>query len=252
MTAVHRTEPPKVALITGGAVRVGKAIALELAGAGLDVALTYHTSRDAACETLAELRAMGGRAMLLEADLREPDAPAEVVDAIAQRWGALDVLVNSAASFVFQDLQELSSDSFDAQVALNVRAPLLLAQAAAPLLAQSAAGRIINIADASASRPFKGQLVHSLTKAALVNLTRGLARELGPAIQCHAVIPGAVAPPQQGPSDLASRLTQLPIPREGTPRDVAEAVRFLATCTSFATGTILHIDGGDSCVGLSG
>jgi len=247
------TNSRRVALVTGGAIRVGRAIALELARTGHDVAFTYRSSTGPAEVTLADIEALGVRGLAVKADLASARAPARVVEQVLDGMGRLDVLVNSAASFEVAALAETRVADFDAQVALNVRAPLLLAQAAAAVLAATGRGRVINIVDASAYRPFAGQLVHSLTKAALLNLTRGLARELGPDVQCHAVVPGAVAPPEDwDESETAQRVGPLPVPRAGSADDVAQAVSYLATCSPFATGSVLHVDGGDSCVGYAG
>ncbi len=233
-----------IALVTGGAVRVGRGIAIALADAGFDVAFTYYQSTAASAATSAAIEARGRRALAIQCDLRAADAPAQVI-ASAQALGPLDVLVNSAASFDSDTLRDVTAASFDAQMALNARAPLLLAKHAATDLARDGRGRIIQIADLGAEQPIPGHLIHSMTKAALLNLTRGLAAELAPHTQVHAIVPGPVAlPPGFTASERADELARTPVGREGSPEDVGEAVVFLATCSSFITGTIVHVDGG--------
>lgn len=238
-----------VALVTGGAVRVGRAIAIALAERGFDLCLTYRSHMDEAAEVVAEVEELGRRALALHADLTDPNAPKRVVAATRQALGPLDVLVNSAASFVFEPIPDVSLASFDRQFALNVRAPFFLAQAASRDLGRFGRGRVVNICDLGAERPFENQVVHSMTKAALLNMTLGLAAEMAPVTQVHAVIPGPVLMPEDWTEDqVAEVLERTPVGRVGSPDDVAEAVVYLATCSSFATGTVVHVDGGRHAV----
>lgn len=240
-----------VALVTGGAVRVGRAIALGLGRAGFDVAFSYHRSAEAAEGVVAELEGLGRRAHAVAVDLTAPEAADVLVASARGALGPLDALVCSAASFVREPLAAVTAEGFDAQLALNLRAPTLLARAAAADLGRAGRGRIVNIADLSGERPFPGFLVHGASKAALINLTLGLAVELAPAIGVNAVIPGPVAPPEGwSAEEIARVIDRTPMGRPGSPQDVAEAVVWLATCTSFVTGAVIHVDGGRHALGL--
>lgn len=233
----------RLALVTGGGIRVGRAIALGLGKAGFAVAVAYGRSADAAREVVAMVRADGGRAEAFRCDLAT-DAEG-LVPVVRAAMGPLDVVVNNAASFETDGLDDFSRERFERQMAVNVVAPALIAQAARDDLVRDGCGRIINIADLSAERPFPGQLIHSMTKSALVNLTRSLARELAPRVQVHGVIPGPVAMPEHWTAEMvATEIAATPAGRVGSPDDVAAAVVWLATCPSFLTGTFVHVTGG--------
>jgi len=235
-----------LALVTGGAVRVGRGVVEALAAAGFDVAFSYHTSAAAAGEVASGVgRRTGRRVEAFPSDLRDPAAAPRLVAEVRARLGPLDVLVCSAASFRAEALPAVTPEGFDEQMALNVRAPLLLSRAAASELGRAGRGRIVMVADLSGERPSPGYLVHSATKAALLNLTQGLALELAPRVAVHAVVPGPVALPEGWTAgERAAELARTPAAREGSPADVGEAVVFLATCSPFLTGAVLHVDGG--------
>lgn len=233
----------RLALVTGGGIRVGRAIATSLGHAGFDVAVAYGKSAAQANEVVHELRAMGRRAEAFGCDL-EHEAES-LVPRVQAAMGPLDVLVNNAATFERDTLATLTREGFARQMAVNTLAPALLAQAAAGDLARHGHGRVINIADLSAWHPFPGQLGHSLSKAALVNLTLALARELAPRVQVHAIVPGPVAMPEDWTADeVAAEVAKTPAGRVGSPSDVGEAVVHLATCGAFMTGVVLHVTGG--------
>lgn len=257
-TTMTPATPPQpagqpVALVTGGAVRVGRAICLSLARAGFDVALSYRSSAAPASSLVREIETLGRRARAFAVDLRDREAPAALIAAAHAALGRLDVLVCSAASFDAAALADVTADGFARQMAINAQAPLLLAQAAAPHLAHSGRGRIINILDLSAERPLPGRLVHGMTKAALLSLTQSLALELAPEVQVHAVVPGTVLPPPSwSPGAIEALVAPTPARRVGAGEDVGEAVVHLATCTPFATGGVLHVDGGAHLLGPPG
>ena len=234
----------KRALVTGGGVRVGRAIALALAARGCDVAITYHRSAAAARATAAELRALGGRGLRLQADLRDAAQAAGVVRRAAHGLGRLDLLVNSAAVFYRTPVGATTPRQWDELLALNLRAPFFCAQAAATLMRRRG-GRIVNIVDVGGVRPWPGYLPYAASKAGLVMLTRGLAMALAPRIQVNAVGPGLVLPPPGFPVESARRLARrIPMRRAGDPADVAAAVVFFATCPDYITGQVLFVDGG--------
>lgn len=236
-------EPQRVALVTGGAVRLGRAIALGVARAGYDLAFTYHSSEGSALEVRAEARAAGRRCELVRADLAEASAPEAVIDAVRSAYGRLDLLVNSAASFEASPLLDVDADAWDAVMDLNVRAPHLLVRAAAPLL-RASKGNVVNITDLAAFQPWTERPHHAVSKAALAHLTRIQARVLAPEVRVNAVAPGAVLPPDDLAEERRRALAAAtPLKRLGTPEDVVGAVLYLAGAP-FVTGEILVVDGG--------
>ncbi|HET8578176.1 MAG TPA: SDR family oxidoreductase [Methylomirabilota bacterium] len=237
-----------MALVTGGAVRVGRAIALALGRAGADVAIGYRRSGVPARRTVRELRALGVRAVALHADLGRPAEARALVAAAVRRLGRLDVLVNNAAVFVRTPLATTTPAQFDRLMAVNVRGAFFCSQAAARMMGRRG-GRIINIADVGAERAWPGYIPYCISKAGVIMLTRGLAAALAPRVQVNAVSPGVVLLPE-GFSRTASRRlrARIPMARHGTPEDVAAAVRFFASCPAYITGQVLHVDGGASAV----
>jgi pteridine reductase len=238
----------KVALVTGAARRIGAAIARRLHGAGAKVVLHYRGAEDEAAQLEKELNAArAGSAMKLKGDLLAPVAPKALVDGALQRFARLDVLVNNASAFFPTAVGEIEAGHWEELIGSNLRAPLFLAQAAAPQLAL-AGGAIVNIADIHAERPLKGYVVYSIAKAGLAALTKSLALELAPGVRVNAVAPGAIAWPEDGQFDPEERsriVASTPLARTGTPEEIAQAVHFLATAP-FVTGQVLAVDGGRS------
>jgi NAD(P)-dependent dehydrogenase (short-subunit alcohol dehydrogenase family) len=238
----------QVALVTGGAVRVGRAIALALAADGADVAIGYRRSSAAARATVAELEAQGARAVAIRADLGAPREARRLVDETVRRLGHLDVLVNNAAIFLRTPLATTSPAQFDRIIGVNLRGPFFCAQAAARVMRRRG-GRIVNIADIGAVRAWPAYIPYGIAKAGVVMLTKSLAAALAPRIQVNAVGPGVVLLPAGFPRVSGRRLAaQIPMGRHGQPTDVAEAVRFFATCPEFITGQVLFVDGGASAI----
>ena len=236
----------RVALVTGGAVRVGRAIALALGGEGADVALGYRRSAAAARATVAELRALGVRAVALRADLGDPAAARRLVTHAVKRLGRLDLLVNNAAIFFQTSFAETTPAQFDRLIAVNLRGAFFCAQAASRARARRG-GRIVNIADVGATRAWPGYIPYGISKAGLLMLTKGLSVALAPAIQVNAVGPGVVALPANFPREGRRRIAaRIPMGRYGAPDDVAAAVCFFATCPDYITGQVLFVDGGAS------
>jgi pteridine reductase len=237
------TRTNRVALVTGGARRVGRAIALALAGRGIDIALHHSASPEAAEETAKAIRALGADVRVFPADLREPATPAALVQEVHAAFGRLDVLVNSAAIMPRTPLGTVTVEQWDEVMALNVRAPFFCAQAAAPLLPDTG-GVIINIADLAAFETWPQYIPHAVTKAGLVHMTRGLARALAPRIRVNAVAPGMVLRPELwSEADEARLLRTTPLERGGSPDDVAQAVLYLVDA-GYVTGETLIVDGG--------
>ena len=238
----------QVALVTGGAVRVGRAIALALARLGADVAIGYLRSGVAARATARELGVLGVRAIALRADLAVPVEARRLVAQVVRRLGRLDVLVNKAALFYRTPLLTTTPAQFDRLIAVNLRGAFFCSQAAARAMGRRG-GRIINIADVGAVRAWPGYIPYGISKAGVVMLTKGLAAALAPAIQVNAVGPGVVLLPEGFPRASQRRIAaRIPMERNGEPADVAEAVCFFATCPRYITGQILFVDGGASAV----
>jgi pteridine reductase len=238
----------KAVLVTGAARRIGAAIARRLHAAGANVLLHYRGAETEAASLEAELNAVRSRsASKVKADLLAPIAPKMLVNASLERFGRLDVLVNNASTFYPTAVGSIEAGHWEELMGSNLRAPLFLAQEAAPALQQNG-GAIVNVADIHAERPLKGYLVYSVAKAGLVALTRALALELAPGIRVNGVAPGAIAWPEDGqfePAERARIVAGTPLARLGAPEEIAGAVHFLATAP-FVTGQILAVDGGRS------
>jgi pteridine reductase len=238
----------KTALVTGGARRVGAAIARRLHAAGANVVLHYRGAEAEAATLEAELNAARAKsATRVKAELLAPIAPRALVSAALERFGGLDLLVNNASSFFPVAIGAIEASHWEELMGSNLRAPLFIAQEAAPHLAKHQ-GAIVNIVDIHAERPLKGYPLYSIAKAGIAALTRSLAIELAPAVRVNGVAPGAIAWPEDGqfPDDERKRIVaSTPLGRVGTPEDIAQAVHFLA-CAPFVTGQILAVDGGRS------
>ena len=239
-----------VVLITGAARRVGATIARVLHAAGYDLALHCRASRVELDLLIGELENARARSTLaLQAELAEVERLPALVDAAVVRFGRLDGLVNNASAFYPTPLGTISAAQWDELFAANARAPLFLAQAAAPHLA-AARGAIVNLIDIYAEQPLPQHSVYGMAKAALAMATRALALELAPDIRVNGVAPGAVLWPEAGKAyaDRAQLIARTPLQRTGTPEDVAGAALWLLRDAPFVTGQILRVDGGRSLV----
>jgi NAD(P)-dependent dehydrogenase (short-subunit alcohol dehydrogenase family) len=234
----------RAALVTGAGRRLGQAIALGLAQAGCDIAVHHHRSRQGAEQTADGVRRAGRRAEVLSADLRDAAAARALAGRAAQALGRLDVLVNSAAVMVRQPVETVTPEEWDDTFALNVRATFFVTQGALPHL-RAARGKVVNLADVAAFEPWSGYVPHCASKAAVVMLTKGLAKALAPDIAVNAVAPGPVLRPDGWQDAQWNRIRETtPLKRWGEPADVVSAVRFLLEGTDFLTGTVLVVDGG--------
>jgi pteridine reductase len=237
----------KVALVTGAARRVGRAIAMELARAGCDVAVHYRRSEQEARQTATDIEATGRRAALIQADLTEEGAPQRTVDQAVQQLGGLRVLVNSASIWERTPLAELSRAALRSHWEVNLTVPALLAQAAWPHLRRNPPGHLINICDISGDRPWADHIAYCVSKAGLITLTRALAKLMAPDVFVNGISPGVVLPPE-GCDDQTRKavLARVPLAREGTPQDVAALVRFFVERNTYILGQIINVDGGRS------
>lgn len=244
---VQAEQPARVALVTGAARRVGRAVALALAQAGCDVIVHHHRSTTHAREVAARIRDMGRRAECLAADLTAPPAVRDLFLQVDAWFGRLDVLVNNAAVFRRTPFQALDESAFDFHMNANLKAPYLCCLEAGRRMQAAGSGAIVNVTDVAAERPFKNHVPYCVSKAGLVMLTRGLAKALAPDVRVNAVGPGTVLF-RDDEDDAARRavIARIPMGRIGRPEDVAAAVRFLALEAPHTTGQVLLVDGGRS------
>lgn len=230
------------ALVTGGAIRVGQAIALSLARAGMDVAIGYHRSGRAARRAAAEIGALGGRVTTIHANLADPAEARRLVQRAARALGGLDVLVNSAAIFERTPFATTTAARYDRLLGLNLRAAFFCSQAAAAVMRRRG-DHIVNIGDAGAAGPRPNYIPYTLAKVGIESLTRGLAVALrSRRIAVNCVAPGAVLRP---PRFSRARWRKVTRGHAGSVADGAAAVLFFATCPRYITGQVLKVDGGE-------
>lgn len=252
----------KVALITGGAKRVGRAIALTFAQQGMHVAFTYQQSGSEAKTLIKQIEKLGRRALAIQVDLAMPDCDETVFDAFTKSFNRCDALINNASVFDRTPIGDISLQAFEHNMAVNARAPMLLMQRFAPLLADHAkvdekreasvrgrtknAGRIVNFIDIHVmGQPLRGYMAYNMSKAALMEATMTAALELAPKITVNAIAPGVVAWAESYTEEQRKKYMQrVPLARPGTPEDAAAAVLYLVRDAEYCTGQIIRLDGG--------
>ncbi|PYT41989.1 MAG: hypothetical protein DMG45_10810 [Acidobacteria bacterium] len=232
----------QVALVTGSAKRLGRAVAQRLAEEGADVIIHYRASTGEAQSAVAEIEKLGRKSYAIAADLTNVAEIKRLFDEAAKQFGRLDILVNSAANFLPSSVVSTTEEIWDASLATNLKAPFFCAQAAAPLLRRTK-GTIINFADTGGLLGWPGYIAHSVSKAAVVMLTKVLAKALGPEVRVNAIAPGTVTMPGDPPEWEADFTKLAPLRGTGTPSDIADAVVFLVH-SKFMTGQVLVVDGG--------
>lgn len=235
----------QVALVTGAGRRIGRQLALRLAGEGASVAVHYHRSRAEADAVAAEIAAAGGEAFCVPADLTRHDDIEALFAAIEKRCARLDILINSAAQFFPTPLAETTEEQWDRILDSNLKAQFFCAQRAAPLLRADGRGRIVNFASLGGLLSWPRYTAYSVSKAGVIMLTRCLARALGPQITVNAVAPGTISFPDDAPELAEEYIRKAPLARTGTPEDIANAVMYLLQAP-FVTGQVLVVDGGRS------
>ncbi|MHB8257784.1 MAG: pteridine reductase [Acidiferrobacterales bacterium] len=240
----------KVALITGGARRIGAEISRMLHAQGMNLVVHYRASKSEAHALQAELLAIRPDSVILvQGDLLNGAKLENLVSRTMENYRRLDVLVNNASSFYPTPVGEATDRHWDDLVGSNLRAPFFLSQAAMPHLKKSA-GCIVNITDIHAERPLKNYSIYSIAKAGLVMLTKSLAREFGPEVRVNAVAPGTILWPENELDEITKQriLSRVPQRRSGEPADIARAVLFLVRDAGYVSGQVIAVDGGRSVV----
>lgn len=238
-----------VALVTGGARRVGRAVALRLADAGMDVAITFRSAAAEAADVVDRIEKLGRRALSIHVDLAATDAAETVHRGFLERFDRLDALINNASVFEPSPMGGITVDAFDRAMAVNARAPLLLMQRFAPLLAAhhpQRTGRVVNFIDIHVmGQPLKGYMAYNASKAALSEATMTAAMELAPKVAVNAIAPGVIEWAESYTKQQRELyMRRVPLGRPGTPHDAAEAVLFLVRDAAYCTGQIIRLDGG--------
>ncbi len=235
----------RVSLITGGAQRIGRELALALARRDCAVAFTYHHSVRQARATAREIEACGVRALPIRTDLSKAARVRQLIARIDQVFGRLDILINSAANFDRVRFDRLTEHDWDRALDTNLKGPFLCALYASRLMRRQPHAKIINIADWAGVRPYKDYLPYCVSKAGVIGLTKALAKELAPRIRVVAIAPGPILPPAGMTAAAAARIAaRVPLGRWGSPEDLVNTALFLLEGTDFMTGSTVFVDGG--------
>ena len=246
MTSVFSESESKVALVTGGALRLGRAMVQKLHQDGFRVVIAYRNAK-ASAETLAEQLNLvrPDTAISFCLDLVENPMGEDLVNFALSKWGRLDVLVNSASEFFPTVLGSVTTSQWDLLMSSNLKGAFFLSQTSAPYLAERQ-GCIVNLVDIYAERPLVNYSVYSVTKAALAHLTRALAIELAPKVRVNGISPGAILWPEhvQGEGSIQNMLEKIPMGRKGSEQDIADTLSFLVNSAPYVTGQIIAVDGG--------
>jgi len=236
----------KIALVTGGAKRIGKAIVLALAARGCKLVVHYHTSRSEAEETVRELLTAGHEALALQADITQEADVDRMIEAAVARFGHIDVLVNNAAVFFRTPVDTLTIEEWEQVMNVNLTGTFLCAHKIGLRMREWGWGHIINMADVAGLRPWADYIPYSISKACVLTFTQGLALELAPQVMVNAVVPGPVLFQDDTPEEVRQReIDKTLLKRTITPEEVAEVVVFVAE-SDYSTGSLFHVDGGRS------
>lgn len=237
----------KTVLVTGGAARIGRVIALECARRGAHVGITFLTSSAQAAVTAEEVRDQGVRAVAMRCDQRDPAQIAAVLQAMERELGPVQVLVNNASRFAQRNPERVSPAEWDDDLAVNLRGPWLFMQQAGFAMKCRGEGVIVNLLDVAVERPFLEYLPYCAARAGLLAVTRGMARLLAPEVRVCGVAPGAISFPEEfPPAARDAYVRRTPLGRLGTPEDVAAAVLYLVEAGDYLTGVVIPVDGGRS------
>ncbi len=237
----------RIVLVTGGAVRVGRTIALHLARKGAKIALHFRRNPEKARQTLQEVKTIQPESILVQGDLRFRRDWESMKETILKQWGRIDVLVNNAAIFYRTPFFEIQDEDWDNFMDSNLKSVFLGAQVMGEVMVQQKEGKIINIADVAAETVWSEYIPYCVSKAGVLALTRGLAKALAPHVLVNAVAPGTVLLADSYDEEEENRLIErTPLKRIGTPEDIARTVAFLIEGSDFITGAVIPVDGGRS------
>jgi len=235
----------KIALVTGAARRVGKAIALALADRGAHVIISYKTSGAEALATLREIEARGVQGMVLQGNITRSSDVDTMVRRVVERFGSIDILVNNASNYYKTPFATLTEVQWDDLVGTNLKGTFLVSKRVGDEMLMAGGGKIINLADWAGLRPYKDYLPYCVAKAGVIALTLSLAKALAPHIQVNAIAPGPVMLPEDASDTLREAIVRAtPLRRIGAPTDIAQTVVFLVEGSDFITGAIIPVDGG--------
>ncbi|MCB0193841.1 MAG: SDR family oxidoreductase [Anaerolineae bacterium] len=236
----------KVALVTGGAVRIGKAMALGLAEEGCHVVIHYDRSASAALETVSEIEARGVKAWPTAADFNDEEAVQALIPAVLQQTGRLDILINNASIFPREDFFTTDAASWNQNMAINLKAPFLLSQAFAAALPEDRPGAIINMLDSIALRPKNHHFAYTISKFGLEGLTRATAFALaGRNIQVNGIALGTILAADEGDQAVFERMAKrTPMQHPGSPQAVVKTLLYLLQAAEYVTGEVIRVDGG--------
>ncbi len=234
-----------VIVITGGAKRIGKHVALYLAEHGAHIVITYQTSEREAKQTVSTIQRIGVKAEAFYANTSSQADIQAVVHNTLKRFKRIDVLVNNAANFFRVPFEKLAEKDFDDAIDVNLKGPYLFSVAVGKVMLKQKKGKIINMADWAGLRPYKNYIPYCISKGGVITLTKALAKSLAPHVQVNAILPGAVLLPDDfSKKERAAVIQETPLKRIGSPQDIAEAIRFLIEGSDFITGALLPVDGG--------
>jgi NAD(P)-dependent dehydrogenase (short-subunit alcohol dehydrogenase family) len=246
-TTTSRPLLNQVALVTGAGKRMGRTIALTLAGAGASLIVHYNESREGAQAVVREIECQGGTAIAARADVSRPRQVEAMFRRLEKRFGRLDLLVNNAGVFFPAPWDQLSEKDWDRVLGTNLKGAFFCAQAAARLMKRQGRGRIVIISSLGGLQAWPDYMHYCASKAAVISLTRSLAKALAPRIQVNTVAPGTIVFPDEKLDAARKKMIRsIPLQKAGRPEDIAEAVLFLATRSDFVTGQVLAVDGGKS------
>ncbi len=235
----------KVALVTGSAKRIGRAVANALADRGVHQAVHYRTSKTEAEDAVELFRVLGVEAESFQADLSQVKEVEALASEVLKRFGRLDILVNNASVFFPSPLGEVTDLQWDTLINTNLKGPFFLAQKVGLAMKAAVGGTIINIGDWAAERPYTGYLPYCISKAGVVAMTKGLAKALAPEVRVNCINPGPVMLPEDlSEAEKEEVMRKTPLQRTGSPADIANAVVFLCEGTDFMTGAVITVDGG--------
>lgn len=239
----EKTLNGRVALVTGAGKRLGRAMALRLAREGANVAVHYGRSEKEALEVVSEIEKLGRRAAAFQAEMTDVGAVRKLVGDVVGHFGGLDILVNSASNFLKTAFADTTEATWDASLDTNLKGPFFCAQAAAPHLAKSGHGVIVNMADIGGLIGWREFLPYSLAKAGIVLMTRVLAKELAPGVRVNAIAPGTITMSGDAPELETGFVRRSVLGRSGRPEDITDALMYLVTA-EFVSGDVLVVDGG--------